>query len=130
MASRTGSSLGVAQHDDDAVAAQEHLADESVLVHGLGLLGRAPLGRLRPHLLDVLQDHVAVAVERFDPAEQLLVVSAVDQHLRVALHALREHGQRARRELLLLRLRLVILLGSTQAHAADRLSSSALASLL
>ena len=26
MASRTGSSLGVAQHDDDAVATQEHLA--------------------------------------------------------------------------------------------------------
>ena len=59
--------------------------------------------------------HVHMAVESFDPAEQLLVVSAVDQHLRVALHALREHGQRARRELLLLRLRLVILLGSTQA---------------
>lgn len=109
MASRMGCSLGVAQHDDDAVAAQEHLADESVLVHGLGLLGGGALGRLRPHLLDVLEDHVTVAVEGLDAAEQLLVVSAVDQHLRVALHALREHGQRARRELLLLGLRLIIL---------------------
>lgn len=29
---------GVAQHEDDGVAAEEHLGDEAVAVHGLGLL--------------------------------------------------------------------------------------------
>ena len=30
--------LGVAEHEDDGVAAQKHLTDEAVLVHGLSLL--------------------------------------------------------------------------------------------
>ena len=54
-------------------------------------------------------------VEGLDAPQQLLVVSAVNEHLRVALHALREYGQRPSGELLLLRLRLVVLGGSTQA---------------
>ena len=36
---------------------------------------------LCPHLLHVLQDHVAVPVERLHPAQKLPVVSTVDQHL-------------------------------------------------
>ena len=40
------------------------------------------LGELCPHLLDPLEDHVAVAVEGLHPPEQLLVVPAVDQDLR------------------------------------------------
>ena len=39
MASRMGSSLGVAQHDDDAVATQEHLA-----ATGRGSVGRGGSG--------------------------------------------------------------------------------------
>ena len=40
------------------------------------------LGELGPHLLDALEDHVAVAVEGLHPPQQLLVVPAVDQDLR------------------------------------------------
>jgi len=45
-------SHGVSEHQDDAVSSKEHLADEAVLVHGLGLLlALARLGDLRPHFL-------------------------------------------------------------------------------
>ena len=38
LASLAGSSQGVLQDEDDTVAAQEHLGDESVLVHRFGFL--------------------------------------------------------------------------------------------
>lgn len=50
-----------------------HLADKAVLVDTLAL---ATLGLFRPHLLDVLQHHVAVAIEGLDSREQLAVVPA------------------------------------------------------
>ena len=46
------------------------------------LLTLSGLGELGPHLLNALEDHVAVAVEGLHPPEQLLVVPAVDQDLR------------------------------------------------
>ena len=39
------------------------------------------LGELGPHLLNPLEDHVAVPVECLHPPEELLVVPAVDQYL-------------------------------------------------
>ena len=46
-----------------------------------GMLTLSGLGELGPHLLDALEDHVAVAVEGLHPPQQLLVVPAVDQDL-------------------------------------------------
>ena len=79
----------VAEDDDDAVPSEEHILDEPVLVDGFGLLlALALLGHLGPHLLHILQHHVAVAIERLDAAEKLLVVAHIDEDLRVGLHRL------------------------------------------
>ena len=62
-------SLGVAQHQDDRVPPEEHLGDEPVprdpRPPRARSLRRGPscFRRVRPHLFDVLEDHVAVAVE-------------------------------------------------------------------
>ena len=77
----------------DGVPAQEHLGDVAVLVDWLGLLALAALGDLGPHLLHVLQHHVAVPVEGLRTAQQLLLVAAVDEHLGVVRDRLREHGE-------------------------------------
>lgn len=99
---RRGGRERVAEDDDDAVPSKEHILDEAVLVDGLGLLlSLALLGYLGPHLLHVLEHHVTVTVERLHSAEQLLVVSHVDEHLRVRPHRLGEQGQRSLVELLL-----------------------------
>jgi hypothetical protein len=75
--------VGVSEHEDDAVAPEEHLANVSVLVNRPSLLyALARLGRFGPHLLDVLEHEVAVAVEGLDAREQLVVIPAVDEHLR------------------------------------------------
>ena len=51
----------VSQHDDDRVAAQEHFRDIAVLVHRLRFLLALPtLWDFCPHLLHILQDHVAM----------------------------------------------------------------------
>jgi hypothetical protein len=68
------------QDEDDRVTTQEHLADESVLVHTLALVA---LGLLGPHLLYVLQHHVAVSVKSLDTGQQLPVITAGDQDLGV-----------------------------------------------
>lgn len=47
---------------------------------------------------------LALPVEGFDSTQQLLVVAAVDEHLRVVLDGLREDGQGAGVKLLLLSL--------------------------
>lgn len=76
----------VPQDHDDRVPAQEHLGDVAVLVDWLGLLlALAALGDLGPHLLHILQHHVAVPVEGLYAAQELLVVAAVDEHLGVVL---------------------------------------------
>eukprot|EP00966_Prymnesium_polylepis_P197270 4571520-Prymnesium_polylepis.3 len=54
-----------------------------------------------------------MSVKGLDAAQQLLVVAAVDEDLRIHLHALRKDGQRPGRELLLLRLRLLAILGGS-----------------
>ena len=57
-----------------------HLADKPILIHSLAL---PTLGLFRPHLLHVLKDHVAVAVERLDARQELAVVPARNEDLGV-----------------------------------------------
>ena len=71
-----------------------------VLVLLLGFL-LAPMRNLGPHLANVLQDHVAVPVEGFHAREDLAVVAAVDEDLRVVLEALLENRQGAHVEVVL-----------------------------
>jgi hypothetical protein len=92
----------VLENENDGVAAQEHLADVAILVHRFGLLlAFAGSRELGPHFFDAFKDHVAVAVEGLDTAQQLLVVSAVDQDLSVVLHRVRQDGKGSGVELLL-----------------------------
>lgn len=82
------------QHKNNTVPSQKHFTDESVLVH------RSPLRpirfprRLRPHLLHVLQHHVAMSVKGFDAREQFAIVPAADQDLRVVSDGGLEKRQR------------------------------------
>ena len=76
-----------------------HLANETILVHTLAL---AALGLLGPHLLHVLQNHVAVSVKGLDTGQELAVVSAGDQDLGVRAGGGLQEGQRAGGELVLL----------------------------
>lgn len=75
-------SVRVSEHQYDRVASEEHLTDISVLVHRPGLLySLAWLGHLRPHFLHVLQHHVAMSVEGLHSRQQLVIISAIYQHL-------------------------------------------------
>lgn len=56
---------------------------------------------LSPHLLDVFEHHIRVAVKCLDTGEQLFVVAQRDEHLRVVAHSLLQHRQRALRNLVL-----------------------------
>lgn len=64
--------MSTQKHQDNAIASQEHFADEAVLVDS----SSASLGFLRPHFLDVFEHHVAVAIEGFDSRKQLAVIAA------------------------------------------------------
>lgn len=77
----------------------KHLADETVLVHALAL---GTLGLLGPHLLDILEDHVAVSVKSLDTGQQLAVVSAGNQDLGVCAGGGLKDRQRTGGELVLL----------------------------
>jgi hypothetical protein len=96
LCARTDNSRQENQHH--AVAAKEEFADEAVAVDRLALLSVCIPGRLAPHLLDVLQHHVAVAVEGFDARQQLAVVARRDQDLSVVAHGRLEEREGARGE--------------------------------
>ena len=51
----------------------EHLANKPILINTPPL---PTLGFLSPHLLDILQDHIAVTIKRFYACEQFAVVAA------------------------------------------------------
>jgi len=86
------SSHRVTKNKDDGVSSQKHLADESVFVNGFSFLGSfASFGCLCPHLLYILQHHVAVPVKSLNTPKQFLVVSAVDEDLSVVTDALGEY---------------------------------------
>jgi len=63
---------GVSKDQDDRIASEEHLANESILVHGLLVLS---LRHFRPHLLHVLQDHITMPIKGLYTSQKLLVVS-------------------------------------------------------
>ena len=122
-----GQSLGfhrcgwVPQHKNNRVPSYEHLWNISVLIYWLGLLpALACLGRLRPHLLGILQDHVKVTVESLHTRQQLPVVPAVDEHLRIVFNCLREHGERSCLEFFLFFLAEVLFRHLALGFAADR----------
>ena len=89
----------VPKNQHHRVSSKEQLADVSVLVDRSTLLGALScLGDFRPHLLHVLQHHVAVSVEGLHTSEKLVVVSAINQDLQhKQTHGLRSkdngHGQ-------------------------------------
>ena len=99
----------VSEHEDHWIPPEEHLADEAVLVNRLRALSLGPLWHLSPHLLDVLQHHVAVTIKGLDSAEQLPVVAAADQDLAVVLHSLGQDWQWSSVELHLLNLTKLLL---------------------
>ena len=47
-------------------SAHSHLANEAVLVHPLALLALCVPGKFGPHLLDILEHHVAMSVKGLD----------------------------------------------------------------
>ena len=73
--------------------ARAHFADETILVDTSSLLSLAISGKLCPHLLDVLEDHVAVSVECFYAGEQLAVVATRYDDLVVIAHSGLKNGQ-------------------------------------
>jgi hypothetical protein len=60
-----------------------HLANEPILVYRSSLLASTRSWGLGPHLLHVLQDHIAMPIECLHARKQLSVVSARDQNLGV-----------------------------------------------
>lgn len=122
------SSRSAQKHQNHRVAAQEHLADEAVLVDRPSLLPSCANGRLSPHLLDVFQHHVAVAVKSLDAGEQLAIVAAGNEDLVVIAHRGLEDGEGPGGEFVLLDLgdfvlgQLVARLGEEVPMACQRLS--------
>ena len=67
-------------HQNDGISSKKHLANVSLSISSLGsLLSSSLLWLLRPHLPDLLQDHVAVSVEGLHSGQQFAVVSARDE---------------------------------------------------
>lgn len=87
------------KHQHHAVAAKEEFADEAVAVDRLALLSVCVPGSLAPHLLHILQNHVAVAVESLDTCEQFSVVAGGNEDLGVVAHGGLKKGKRAGCEL-------------------------------
>lgn len=58
-----------------------HLANEPILINRSPLLAITLPRRLRPHLLHVLQNHIAMPIKRLHPRQQLLVIATRDQDL-------------------------------------------------
>ena len=104
------------QNKDDGIAAQEHLADEAVLVDFATRLAVSQSGRFCPHLFRVLQNHVAVTVESLHAGEQLAVVSAGDEYLCARADSSLQDGKRTSRKLVFLDLGNLI-------FAADQVST-------
>lgn len=80
--------------------AGSHFAHKPVLVHHThARLSGTSLWVLGPHLLDVLEKHVAMAVEGLDAREQLAVVAERNEDLVVLAHGGLQDGERALLEL-------------------------------
>ena len=75
-----------------------------VLVHRLALLSARETRGFCPHLLDVLQHHVAVAVKGLDARKKLPVVANRDEDLGMAADCRLKDRQRTGRKLVLFQL--------------------------
>lgn len=87
------------KNEDDRVAAQEHFADKSILVDLATKLSVCQPGRFCPHLFCVLQNHVAVTVERLYTGKQLAVIAAGNENLGARANSCLQDGERAGSEL-------------------------------
>jgi hypothetical protein len=54
----------------------------------MGFATFVSLGSLRPHLANVLEDHIHVAIEGLDSPENLAVVATINEDLTVGLDSL------------------------------------------
>lgn len=72
-----------------------HLTNKAILVHGSSLLSSTRSRGLSPHLLYILQHHIAMPVECLHASEQLSVVSARNQDLGVGSDGGLEDRERA-----------------------------------
>lgn len=99
------------KHSSKTLVKEEHshLADKSILIHRPSLATVGQPGGLSPHLLNILKNHVAVAVKGLDASEQLAVVADGDQDLDVGADGSLQDGQGTGRELVLLELGNLIL---------------------
>jgi len=68
----------VSKHQNHRIPSKEHFADEAVLIDRLLILACWQLG---PHLLDILKNHVAVAVKGLYTSEKLLIIAEGDEDL-------------------------------------------------
>lgn len=59
------------QYEDDTISSQKHLADESILIHGLSCSSLL----FCPHLFNILEHHIAVAIKCFDSSEKLVIIA-------------------------------------------------------
>mmetsp|Transcript_2130 Transcript_2130/g.5647 ORF Transcript_2130/g.5647 Transcript_2130/m.5647 type:complete len:226 (-) Transcript_2130:314-991(-) len=82
-----GQSRRIAHNDNDRITPQKHFANVSILVDRCpSSFPLSSLGRLRPHFFDVLQEQIHVSIVGLDSSQELVVVSNVDQYLRVSFH--------------------------------------------
>lgn len=78
-----------------------HLADEAVLIDTPALLSLTVSWKLGPHLLDVLEDHVAMSIECFYTSKEFAVVATRDDDLVVVADSSLEDRERAGSEFML-----------------------------
>jgi len=81
-----------------AVSVYSHLTNKPILINRPTLLSPASPRRLRPHLLHILQYHIAMPIKRLDSRQQLPVVTAADQHLCVRAYCGLQDGEGPRSE--------------------------------
>lgn len=74
------------QHQNHRIPSQKHLTDKAILIHGPPLLSRRRPRRLSPHLLHILKHHIAMPIKRLDARQQLPIIAARYQDLRVRSH--------------------------------------------
>jgi len=82
-----------------------HFTNEPILVDWPSFLTTRHPWRFRPHLFHILQDHVAMSIERFYSCEQLAVIAAGNKDLSMGADGGLKDGKRARGHFMLLQLR-------------------------
>lgn len=82
-----------------------HLTNKSILINWSSLLSSRQPWDFRPHLLHILQHHVAMSIKRLDSREKLSVVAAGDEYLGMGADCGLEDGEGSGGEFVLLELR-------------------------